>query len=42
MEKPTFFWSHDAREVIERLEAMVRQPVLAGFAASTGGSDGAA
>ena len=36
IEKPTFFWSHDAQEAIERMEAMVRQPVLAGFAASTG------
>lgn len=35
MEKPTFFWSHHAQEVIERMEEMVRQPVLAGFAAST-------
>jgi len=41
MEKPAFFWSHDAQEAIERMEAMVRQPVLAGFAASTGGSDAA-
>jgi hypothetical protein len=35
MEKPTVFWSHDAVEVIKRLEAMKRQPVLTGFAAST-------
>lgn len=41
MERPAVFWSHDAVEVIQRLEAMKRQPVLAGFAASTGGSDAA-
>jgi hypothetical protein len=36
MEKPVFFWSHDAETVIARLEQMVSQPVLSGFSASTG------
>ncbi len=39
--KPFFFWAHDAEREIKRLKQMVRQPVLAGFAASTGGSNAA-
>lgn len=39
IEKPHVFWAHDARDVIERLEAITRQPSLSGFAASTGPTD---
>lgn len=30
-EVPNPFWSHQAQEVIERLERVVRQPMLEGF-----------
>jgi hypothetical protein len=40
MEKPHVFWAHDAAEVIERLEGLVRQPALEGFSASTGAGRG--
>jgi len=39
MEPPQVYWSCDAQVLITRLEGMLRQPMLAGFSASTGAGE---